>query len=249
MKTVFITGSTSGIGLATAYKFNQKGFKLILCGRNQQQFEKIKPKLTVPYYILNLDVRNYGNLKQVLAKLPKDFSKIDILINNAGVALDFAPAQESNLADWDTMVDTNIKGLMGYTHAILPDMVKRNEGHIINIGSTAGVSSFVGGNVYGGTKAFVHQFSENLRHDLLGTNIRVSVISPGLVETALFSGNLNKEKSMYEGVKALEPDDIAEAIFWVYQQPPHVNVTMVEVLPLCQVHGNTYREKQFNNRK
>ena len=247
METIFITGATSGIGLATVYKFNQKGFRLILCGRKKERLEEIKNNLTVPYHILNLDIRNYVNLKEALSTLPNDFSKIDVLVNNAGVALGFISAYEANLEDWDTMIDTNIKGLIGYTHAILPDMVKRNKGHIINIGSTAGVSSFQGGNVYGGTKAFVHQFSENLRHDLLGSKIRISVISPGLVKTELFNkrfkGDIQRENEVFEGVKALEPMDIAEAIYWVYQQPPRVNVNMIEIMPICQVHGNTFREK------
>lgn len=243
MKTVLITGATSGIGLAIVNKFNQEGFKLVLCGRRQERLEIIKKGLSVPCHTLCLDVRDYSNLTNVLQDLPEDFSSIDILINNAGLALGLEPAYEADLEDWNIMVDTNIKGLMGYTHAILPQMVKENKGHIINIGSIAGVNPYLGGNVYGGTKAFVHQFSANLRNDLLGSKIHVTVVSPGMVETEFFynrfKGNKEREKKLFEGVKALDPADIAEIVFWVCQVPPHVNINMVEVMPICQAPGNT----------
>ena len=242
MKTVLITGATAGIGWETALKFNQKGFRLILCGRRKERLEELQKKLQVPSHLLNVDVREYAHLKQELAALPSEFVEIEILINNAALALGRELAYEAHLEDWEIVVDTNIKGVMGYTHAILPQMVARNAGHIINIGSVVATNPYMGGHVYGGSKAFVHQFSRNLRNDLAGTNVRVSIVAPGIVEsefmTVCLRGNKEAAKAKFEDIQALQPQDVAEAIFWVTQQPPNVNVNLVELMCLGQAPGN-----------
>ncbi len=247
MKTVLITGATSGIGWATALRFNQEGFRLILCGRRRDRLEELQAKLQVPCHLLNVDVREYARLKEDLALLSPDFSEIDILINNAGLAFGRELAYEANLEDWEIVVDTNIKGVMGYTHAILPQMMSRNRGHIINIGSVVATRPYRGGHIYGGTKAFVHQFSRNLREDLLGTNVRVSIIAPGITETEFITvcarGDKEVAKAKFEEIQALQPQDVAEAIFWVTQQPPHVNVNLVELMPICQASPHSIARK------
>jgi 3-hydroxy acid dehydrogenase / malonic semialdehyde reductase len=238
MKTILITGATSGIGQAIAERFaKEKSCRLILTGRRLHHLEQLK-KIDAPIHTLCFDVSDHEALLQALSSLPKEFSNVDILINNAGAAYGMDTADKCEIDDWNAMVDTNIKGLMHMTRAILPSMVARNGGHIINIGSIAASYPYTGGNVYGATKAFVHQFSKNLKADLLGSNIRVSTIAPGIVKTDFFTvrlkGNQEKAASLFRGMEALQANDIADAVFWCAHQPAHVNINLIELMPVCQ---------------
>lgn len=237
--TVFITGATAGFGAATARRFAKDGARLILCGRRTERLEAIKAELTpLPVLTLALDVSDRKAVESTLASLPAEFANIDVLVNNAGLALGLEGAPKANVDDWDTMIDTNIKGLAYCTRAVLPGMVERGRGHIINLGSVAGTYPYPGGNVYGGTKAFVEQFTLNLRSDLLGTNVRATVIEPGMCETEFsvvrFKGNEEEAAKVYQGIKALSADDIANAIHWVATLPSHVNVNTIELMPVQQ---------------
>jgi len=205
------------------------------------RLEKIKQSLAVPVHIVRLDVRDRQSVERTLASLPFEFSETDILLNNAGLSLGLEPAYQTALDDWETMVDTNIKGLMYFTRLVLPGMVERNRGHIFNISSVAASYPYPGGNVYGATKAFVKQFSLNLKADLLGTAVRVTDIEPGLAETEFslvrFKGDVEKAEGVYKGTKPISPGDIAEIIFWVSNLPAHVNINLLEVMPVCQAFG------------
>ncbi len=252
MKTVFITGASSGFGESCARVFYQNGWRLILCDRRKQRLEKLKDELggNEDILILSLDVREKENLKKAIDGLKAPFDKVNVLINNAGLALGMEPAHEASLDDWEQMIDTNIKGLIYCTRYLLPKMVQRNIGHIINIGSIAGTWPYPGGNVYGATKSFVKQFSNNLRCDLIGTNIRVSNIEPGLAKTEFsivrFKGDREKADKLYEGTKPLTGEDIANIVYWVATQPEHVNINRVEVMPVCQAWASfaIHREKE-----
>jgi 3-hydroxy acid dehydrogenase/malonic semialdehyde reductase len=238
-KTILITGATAGFGLATARRFAREGWQLILTGRRTERLQNFcKSHPDIPIHAVSLDVRHRDQVEAFIVDLPKQFAAIDVLVNNAGLALGLKGAQEADLDDWDTMVDTNIKGLMYLTRTVLPGMVKRNRGHIINLGSVAGNYPYPGGNTYGGTKAFVKQFSKNLLTDLVATQIRVTNIEPGLAESEFsvirFHGDQKKADQVYEGTEPLTPDDIAEIIYWVTSVPPHVNINTVEVMPVCQ---------------
>lgn len=238
-ETVFITGATSGFGLATAELCAKAGAKLILCGRRAERLEVITQRLSqyTKVHGVVLDVRDKNAITAALKNLPKDFQNITALVNNAGLALGIKPAQEADLEQWEQMVDTNIKGLMFMTHAVLPGMVKRGRGYILNIGSMAANYPYPGGNAYGGTKAFVKQFSLNLRADLLGTPIRVTTIEPGLAETE-FSlvrmGDKQKADAVYKGTTPLVGSDVAEAVLWCLTRQPHVNINTMEIMPVCQ---------------
>ena len=241
--TVFITGASSGFGAATARRFAKDGAKLILCGRRTDRLESLKAELKESkVHVLTLDVGNREKVIKAVESLPAEFADVDILVNNAGSAQGLNPSQSADLDDWDQMVDTNIKGVMYCTRAILPGMVKRGRGHIINIGSVAGTYPYPGGNVYAGTKAFVHQFTLDTRSDLLGTGVRATVIEPGMCETEFsvvrFKGDQEKAAKVYEGVTALSAADIAECIHWVGTLPPHVNINTLEVMPTQQAFGN-----------
>ncbi|HHD64520.1 MAG TPA: SDR family oxidoreductase [Desulfobulbaceae bacterium] len=238
-KTILITGATAGFGLACSDRFARKGWKLIIAGRRGKRLERFRTgHPDIPIHAITLDVRKRRQVEQCIADLPAAFKDIDVLVNNAGLALGLSGAQEADLDDWETMVDTNIKGLMYMTRTVLPGMIKRNRGHIINLGSVAGNYPYPGGNVYGGTKAFVKQFSRNLLTDLVETKIRVTNIEPGLAESEFslvrFHGNEKKANQVYKGTQPLTPDDIAEIIHWVTSVPPHVNINTVEVMPVCQ---------------
>ena len=236
---VFITGATAGFGAAAARKFAADGARLVLAARRADRLEALKKELKVPVHTIVLDVRDRDAVKKAVADLPKDFAAIDILVNNAGLALGIEPAHKTDLDDWDQMVDTNCKGLTYVTRAVLPGMVARGRGHVINIGSVAGTYPYPGGNVYGASKAFVHQFSLNLRSDLHGTGVRVTCIEPGLAggtefSTVRFNGDQQRASAVYTGVDALGPDDVAEAIHWVASLPAHVNVNVLELMTVAQ---------------
>jgi len=242
-EVILITGATSGFGEACARRFAKEGWQLILAARRKDRLKDLQKKLggERSVHIISLDVRDQEAVMTGLTHLPEKFSEIDVLVNSAGLALGLEPAHESDMSDWNTMVDTNIKGLMYCTRAMIPGMVERNQGHIVNIGSIAGDWPYPGGNVYGATKAFVKQFSRNLRADLFGTAIRVTNIEPGLAETEFsivrFKGDAKKAKKVYDGTHPITPEDIAEMVHWVVSLPPHININRLEVMPVCQTWG------------
>lgn len=239
-KTAFITGATSGFGAACARRFAENGWRLILCGRRLDRLDTLRDQLaaTVPVHAFPLDVRDEAAVNTAVAALPDGFDAVDLLINNAGLALGLEPAHRCDMQDWQTMIDTNIKGLLYCTRALLPGMVERNRGHIVNIGSVAGNYPYPGGNVYGGTKAFVKQFSRNLRADLLGTRVRVTNVEPGMAESEFslvrFKGDDGKAAQVYQNVQPLQPEDVADTVFWAATRPEHVNINSVELMPVCQ---------------
>lgn len=241
-KTAFITGATSGFGRACAELFAENGWNLVLCGRREERLQELHKQLTnVAVYTVVCDVRDRTQVENMVAGLPESHAQIDLLLNNAGLALGLNPAHKADLDDWEVMVDTNIKGLMYVTRAVLPSMVKRGKGHIINMGSVAGSWPYPGGNAYGATKAFVEQFSNNLRADIHGSGVRVSNIEPGLAESEFsvvrFHGDQEKADAVYGGTEPLTPKDIAETVYWIADRPPHVNINRIEVMPVCQTWG------------
>ena len=242
-QTIFITGASSGFGAACARIFASNGNRLVLAARRIDPLLALKEELEgkAEVHLIPLDVRDREAVQGAVTSLPERFREVDVLVNNAGLALGLEPAHQASLDDWETMVDTNIKGLMFCTRFILPGMVDRNRGHIVNIGSVAGSWPYPGGNVYGGSKAFVEQFSLNLRCDLLGKQIRVTCIAPGMAETEFskvrFKGDDEKAASVYQGAKALTAEDIAETILWVVNRPAHVNINTVEVMCTDQAWG------------
>ncbi len=242
VSVVFITGATAGFGLATARRFAKDGTRIVAAGRRAERLHELRAELGDLVYGLELDIRDRAAVERVVATLPPAFAEVDLLVNNAGLALGMEPAHESSLDEWDAMIDTNIKGLTYMTRALLPGMVARDRGHIVNLGSTAAQFPYPGGNVYGGTKAFVYQFSLNLRADLLGTQVRVTDIEPGLCggtefSSVRFRGDDAKAASVYDGTTPLTADDIADAIHWVATRPAHVNINSIQMMPVCQAPG------------
>jgi 3-hydroxy acid dehydrogenase/malonic semialdehyde reductase len=236
--TIFITGATSGFGEAAARRFAADGAKLILCGRRRDRLDALQADLKVPVTLITLDIRDRAAMLAAIDGLPDGFREVDILVNNAGLALGLDKAPQAGFDDWDAMVETNIQGLLTCTRALLPGMVTRQRGHIINLGSVASTYPYTGGNVYGASKAFVRQFSLNLRADLLGTKVRVTNIEPGACETEFsvvrFKGDQEKAAQVYAGMDPLTATDIAECIHWVAALPAHVNINMMEVMPVAQ---------------
>ena len=240
---VLVTGATAGFGTAIARRFAADGARIVAAARRAERLEALKAELGADKVLpLVLDVRDRAAVMKAVEGLPAEWAAVDVLVNNAGLALGLDPAQKADLDDWDTMVDTNVKGLMYLTRAVLPGMIERKCGHVINLGSTAGEWPYPGGNVYGATKAFVRQFSLNLRADLYGTPVRVTDIQPGLVGGTEFSnvrfhGDDAKAGAVYEGADALTPDDIADDVHWVATRPARVNVNMLQVMPVSQSFG------------
>ncbi|HQT45643.1 MAG TPA: SDR family NAD(P)-dependent oxidoreductase [Acidocella sp.] len=242
MKTILVTGATAGFGAAFARRFVQDGHRVIATGRRVERLEALKAELGDKLLALPLDVTDAAAVAGFVGALPEGWREIDVLVNNAGLALGLGPAWEASLADWDTMIATNISGLVHVTRAVLPGMVARNEGVILNLGSVAGEYPYPGGHVYGGSKAFVRQFSLNLRADLVGKNIRVTDIEPGMVQgsefsTVRFGGDTTKAASVYAGTNSMVPEDIAETASWIVALPKHVNVNRIELMPTCQASG------------
>ncbi len=243
VKTIVISGATSGFGRSCAERFAEEGWKLVLIGRRAKRLEEMWKELSVKtdIFTITLDVQDRGKVFETFESLPVDFSKIDVLVNNAGLAMGLAPAFKADINDWDTMIDTNIKGLVYCTRALLPGMVKRNAGQIINIGSISGNWPYPGGNVYGATKAFVQQFSRNLRADLHGTKIRVTNLEPGIAETEFsivrFKGDEERADKVYKDIQALKAGDISDIVWWIANTPEHINVNQIEVMPTCQTWG------------
>ena len=249
-KTVFITGATSGIGLGCARKFAANGDRIILNGRNIEKLEAIHQELTAQgtdVIILACDVRDQKAARNAIESLPAEWQQIDVLVNNAGLALGLEPEYEGNLDDWETMIDTNIKGLLTMTRLIVPKMVERNNGHIINIGSVAGDAAYAGGNVYCATKAAVKALSDGLRIDVANTAIRVTNLKPGLVETNFsnirFHGDTERAAKLYQGIKALTGDDIADVAVYAANAPEHVQIAEVLILATHQASGSVIVRK------
>jgi 3-hydroxy acid dehydrogenase / malonic semialdehyde reductase len=239
-KTFFITGASSGFGAATARRAVAAGGRVVAAARRTERLDALASELG-PHNVLALplDVCDLRAVETAIAGLPADFAAVDCLVNNAGLALGLQPAPQADLADWDRMIETNCKALVHVTRALLPAMVARGRGHIVNVGSVAGTYPYPGGNVYGATKAFVHQFSLNLRSDLHGSGVRVTCIEPGMVTGTEFSlvrfgGDKDKAAKVYAGTDSLRPEDVAEAILWATSQPPHVNINVIELMPLGQ---------------
>lgn len=240
---ILITGASAGFGAATVKKLIEKGHKVIGVARREDKLLALKQALPKEvrenFYPQVLDLTNSAQISASATRILEDFGYLDVLINNAGLALGLEPAYKTNLEDWHTMVETNILGLIDMTHSFLPSMVERNSGQIINLGSTAGAHPYPGSNVYGSTKAFVKQFSRNLRADLYGKNVRVNMLAPGICGETEFSqvrfkGDLEKAKSVYDNLVYLTPDDIADILVWLVELPPHINVNELEVMPVSQ---------------
>jgi 3-hydroxy acid dehydrogenase/malonic semialdehyde reductase len=237
--TAFVTGASNGFGAAIARRFVAEGIRVVALARRQDRLAELATELGDSVLPVRLDVRDQAAVQNAVAGLPAEFSAIDVLVNNAGLAKGLKPAQEADLADWEEMIDTNCKGLVYCTRAILPGMVERGRGHVVNLGSVAGTYPYPGGNVYGATKAFVHQFTLNLRSDLHGTGVRATSVEPGLsgeteFSTVRFSGDQAQADAVYAGMQPLVPADIAEAVYWVVSQPPHVNINTIEMMPVAQ---------------
>ncbi len=238
-KTIFITGATAGFGHAFATRFAKEGARIIATGRREDRLSGLQKVLGKDkVHIITLDVRDKEAVQKAIGNLPKPFTEVDVLINNAGLAMGFDRVPDTKLSDWELMIDTNIKGVLYCTDALLPGMVKRDRGHIVNIGSIAGTYPYPNGNVYGATKAFIKQFSLNLRADLLGKNVRVTNIEPGMVETEFsvvrFKGEQGKADAVYAGMKPLSAEDIAESVLYCLAQPAHVNINSIEIMPTMQ---------------
>lgn len=236
--TVLITGATAGFGEAIARRFVHDGHRVIATGRRTERLEALGSELGAALLPVPLDVTDGDAVAALPGSLPMGWQAIDVLVNNAGLALGTAPAHQANLSQWETMVATNVTGLIRLTHAILPGMVGRDRGHIVNLSSSAATYPYPGGNVYGATKAFVTQFSLNLKADLVGTGVRVTDLEPGLVGGSEFSqirfgGDREKAAAVYAGTTPLSPADIAEAVAWVVGLPSHVNVNRIEMMPTC----------------
>lgn len=250
-KVALITGASTGIGRAIAESLAQKGVKLILVARRQEQLKQLQQALSdiTESYVIACDITDKSKLSAALEQLPAKFSKIDILVNNAGLALGLNAAQDADWNDWEAMINLNCVALAYITRLVLPGMVSRHSGHIVNIGSIAGTYPYQGGNVYGATKAFVEQFTLNLKADLLGTPVRVSSIEPGMVGQSEFSlvrfkGDKEKADKVYEGIDALQPVDIASSVTWVLEQPKHVNINRMEIMPVGQAPSRPAYDKK-----
>jgi 3-hydroxy acid dehydrogenase / malonic semialdehyde reductase len=235
---VFVTGASSGFGAAVARRFVTAGALVVATARRLDRLEDLAAELGPHLLPISLDVRDRDAVAGAIDGLPAEFAEVDVLVNNAGAALGLSPAQDADLDDWEQMIDTNCKGLAYCTRVILPGMVTRRRGHVVNLGSVAGTYPYPGGNAYGGTKAFVHQFSLNLRSDLHGTGVRVTCIEPGMADTEFslvrFSGDQAKADAVYAGMQPLTADDIAESVHWAVTLPAHVNVNTMELMPVTQ---------------
>jgi 3-hydroxy acid dehydrogenase/malonic semialdehyde reductase len=237
--TVFVTGASTGFGAAIARRFAAEGGRVIASARRAELLAELAEKIGPNVLPLELDVRDRAAVERAIDGLPSEFAEIDVIVNNAGLAKGLEPAHQANIDDWEQMIDTNCKGLIYCTRALLPGMVARGCGHVVNLGSVAGTYPYPGGNVYGATKAFVHQFSLNLRSDLHRTGIRVTCVEPGMgggteFSTVRFEGDQAKADAVYTGVQPLTAEDIAEAVHWVTSLPAHVNVNTIELMPVAQ---------------
>ena len=251
--TVLITGATSGFGLATARYFAREGYALIITGRREERLRKLADELFLlaPVHFAAMDVRDTQQIQQTIEALPAPFKNIEVLVNNAGLALGASPADQAKLSDWHTMIETNVTGLVNVTHALLPILKQQPKASIINLASIAANWAYPGSHVYGASKAFVAQFSRNLRSDFAGTGVRVTSLEPGLSESEFslvrFDGDQAKYNAIYEQTNPLQPEDIAEIIGWIAQQPAHININSLEVMPTSQAWDNFKVIKQDSN--
>ncbi|MBR1819817.1 MAG: SDR family oxidoreductase [Neisseriaceae bacterium] len=248
--TILITGASVGFGKAACKLFVENGYKVIGSARRIEKLNALKNELGENFLPLPMDMTDKNSINNALSQIPPEWQDIELLVNNAGLALGLEPAYKCDFADWEQMIATNVLGLTYLTRQILPKMVERKKGHIINIGSVAGTYPYPGGNVYGATKAFVKQFSRNLRADLAGTRVRVSNIEPGLCGDTEFSNvrfkwDNDKAAQVYENVEFVKPEDIAEIILWIFRQPEYVNINSIEVMPVAQSYSalSVYREQ------
>ncbi|MDA9564222.1 SDR family NAD(P)-dependent oxidoreductase [Flavobacteriales bacterium] len=248
-KTAFITGATSGIGRATAIRFAHEGFQLVLCGRREDRLTALSEELNeqTSVHTLRFDVRDKEAVQEAISGTPESFSEIDVLVNNAGNAHGLDLIQDGNTDDWDAMLDINVKGLLYVSKAIIPSMISRKKGHIINIGSSAGKEVYPKGNVYCASKHAVDAINQGMRIDLNAHGIRVGAVNPGLVETEFsqvrFKGNTHKADTVYQGFKALQPEDIADIIHFVVTRPYHVNIADLLVFPTAQANSTTVKKE------
>lgn len=242
-----ITGATSGIGKSTAIEFAKHGYDLIITGRRKERLEELKADLTKQYSVkvLNLcfDVRDEKQVEAAISSIPTEFKKIDVLVNNAGLAAGLAPIQDGNLSHWEQMIDTNVKGLLYITKHVSKILIENKKGHIINVGSIAGKEVYANGNVYCATKHAVDALNKGMRIDLLPHGIKVSAVNPGMVETEFsivrFDGDEERAKKVYENIQPLKPEDIAETIYWMASRPAHVNINDVIIMPTIQANSTT----------
>lgn len=248
-KTILITGASAGFGKAAAELLAKDGHRLILVARRLDKLQELQVALETKVHVAALDVSDRSAVEALFVDLPEPYKDVDVLINNAGLAAGLDMAQDADLDDWETMIDTNIKGLTYFTRQALEVMKQRDAGHIINIGSVSGSAPYPKGNVYGATKAFVRQFSRNLRADLYGSSIRVSNIEPGAAETEFsivrFKGDKDQAKKVYENARTLQAIDIAETIKWIIDRPLRVNIDNIEIMPIDQTYAGLimYRQK------
>ena len=238
-RLAFVTGASAGFGAAIARKLAQHGLRVVVAARRGDRLRTLASEIGQSALPFELDVMDEKSVLTLPGTLPDGWREIDVLVNNAGLALGLGPAWEANPEDWERMVGTNVRGLMNMTRAMLPGMVARDRGHIVNLGSIAGRYAYAGGHIYGGSKAFVEQFSLNLRADLIGRNVRVTNIEPGLVggtefSAVRFDGDVERAAAVYRGTVPLNENDIAEAVLWVVRQPAHVNINRSEMMPTCQ---------------
>ena len=242
MSCVVVTGASAGFGVAIALRFATDGRRVVALARRRDRIERLAEESEGRIEARVLDVRDAAAVAETFAAIELDHDGIELLVNNAGLALGLEPAQAASAEDWQAMIDTNVSGLVACAHAVLPGMVARDRGHVINIGSTAALYPYPGGNVYGATKAFVHQFSRNLRADLIGTRVRVTEIRPGMCGGTEFSnvrfrGDDARAAKLYDGVEALTADDVADAVAWAASRSAHVNVNEIELMPVAQAAG------------
>jgi len=249
-KTALVTGASAGLGLATAKILSQAGYRLILLARRESKLNELAENLDTPCHVIACDINNFEALSAKLEERPDDFKEVDLLVNNAGLALGLETADKTDWNDWQTMIQTNCMALAFLTRQILPGMVKRNSGHIINLGSAAGSYAYKGGNVYGASKAFVDHFTMNLRADLIGKKVRVTNLAPGLVGETEFSyvrfdGDAQKAEAFYENCDPLTPEDIANSVLWVASLPEHMNVNRLDIMPTCQAPAGLVVDKNM----
>lgn len=240
--TILVTGASAGFGEAITRRFVREGYRVIAAARRQERLAALAGELGSAVLPVQLDVTDAAAVAALPGSLPDGWREVDVLVNNAGLALGLDPAWSASLPDWETMVATNVVGLMRLTRALLPGMVERNRGHVVNLGSIAGDYPYPGGHVYGGSKAFVAQFSLNLKADLVGTGVRVTNIEPGLVggtefSAVRFGGDAARAASVYAGTQPLTAEDVAEAVAWAVLLPAHVNINRIEMMPTCQGPG------------
>lgn len=244
-----VTGATSGIGKSTAEIFAKHGYTLIITGRRQERLSELQKQLESVYKVkvrsLCFDIRKLSEVEKAIDSLPADLKKIDVLVNNAGLAAGLSAIQDGNVDHWERMIDTNIKGLLYITKSVSKLMIENKKGHIINVGSIAGKEAYANGNVYCGTKHAVDALNKGMRIDLLPYNIKVSAVNPGMVETEFsivrFDGDENRAKKVYEGFQPLTPDDVAETIYWMASRPAHVNINDIIIMPTAQANSTTVK--------